>query len=536
LEKGEVSKPGSFPARNQTNPKTSQIGFLEEIAPRKRWQAFGLLIAGLVTTLLAGLFIKADVERAALNEYSFLGNEIILNITDRIDSSAMALYSGAALFYASSDVSRSEWRVFTSQMRLEQQLPGTQGIGFARLISPNQLEAHIQAVRAEGFPNYTLQPGGKRDIYTAIVYLEPFAGRNLRAFGYDMFSEPIRREAMVRARDENSAALSGRVTLMQETDEDVQSGVVMYVPVYRNGAPITTPAERRAALIGWVYSPFRMDDLMRGTLGSHSLQRQEHDIILQIYDGRQAAPDALLYDSRVGAERNSGFTARDVSRVIQENYYGRTWTIRLTHLGRLTGLQDYGSLWMVLIGGTSISLLVFGLTISLLRTAHYLESIRLLAEMDGLTGVNNRSKILSLAHVEFLRARRMRHAFTILMIDLNFFKHINDSYGHSTGDQALRLTAGALLRSLRKDIDWIGRFGGDEFIILLTETNLAQAEPIIQRLRESVTAATGAIVPGFPPVSLSIGAAGLHEGTQSLEELIELADRAMYADKRLAKE
>ena len=70
---------------------------------------------------------------------------------------------------------------------------------------------------------------------------------------------------MSRARDTGSAALSGKVTLVQETDKDVQAGFLMYLPVYRNGAPQESPEQRREALTGYVYSPFRMNDFMRGS-------------------------------------------------------------------------------------------------------------------------------------------------------------------------------------------------------------------------------------------------------------------------------
>ncbi|MEV3831764.1 CHASE domain-containing protein, partial [Aeromonas allosaccharophila] len=82
-----------------------------------------------------------------------------------------------------------------------------------RAIRPADLQTHIDQVRAEGFPSYTVQPAGQRDLYSSIVYLEPFSGRNLRAFGFDMYSEPVRREAMQRSVDTGAIALSGRVRL-----------------------------------------------------------------------------------------------------------------------------------------------------------------------------------------------------------------------------------------------------------------------------------------------------------------------------------
>ncbi|MSR16902.1 MAG: hypothetical protein EXR89_03785 [Methylococcaceae bacterium] len=83
-----------------------------------------------------------------------------------------------------------------------------------------------------GFPHYQIRPSGQWDAYTSIVYIEPFEGRNLRAFGYDMYSESVRQNAMAMARDKNQVTLSGKVILVQETNQDVQPGTLMYSPIY----------------------------------------------------------------------------------------------------------------------------------------------------------------------------------------------------------------------------------------------------------------------------------------------------------------
>jgi diguanylate cyclase (GGDEF)-like protein len=308
------------------------------------------------------------------------------------------------------------------------------------------------------------------------------------------------------------------------------------VPVYRHGMPVTTVEERRAAIYGWVYSPYRMKDLMRGTLGSYEQMNGGRHIILEIYDGDVTSTETLLYDNRSETEKTATTYPPDETKITRQNFFGRLWTMKYTLPGGVSSTADYGSYWLVLIGGTSISLLLFGLTLSLLRTAHYLESIRLLADTDALTGVFNRRKIIDLAENEYIRAMRFRHPFTILMIDLNFFKKINDSFGHIVGDQALRLTAKAIQNTLRKELDQVGRFGGDEFVIILPETGLAQIDQIAERLRSGVANETLNIADGLGPVSLSIGAAELDETTLSLDEMIERADKAMYVDKKRAKE
>jgi PAS domain S-box-containing protein len=327
---------------------------------RNQWGAWCLLVAGLTVTVLTSLYIKAGVESAAQREFDFVCNEIRLNINARLEAAAQILRGGAALFDVSETVSRGGWRTFTQRLQIEQHLPGIQGIGFAALIPRAQLDQHVQAIRREGFPDYQVRPAGERESYSAIIYLEPFSDRNLRAFGYDMLSEPVRRAAMERARDENAYALSGKVLLVQEIGQDMQAGGLMYIPVYRHGLPIETIEQRRAALQGWVYSPYRITDLMRGTLGYWDVKQKGKEIALQVYDGDGLSADTLLYDSQGATEQTQASTAR-ITRLTPVDFAGHRWTLRFTQSGGLVALAEYRSAWLVLFGGTMGSLLLFGL-------------------------------------------------------------------------------------------------------------------------------------------------------------------------------
>ena len=138
-----------------------------------------------------------------------------MRIEERLLSYALLLRGASGLFHSSEELTRAEWRAYVDNLRLAENLAGVQGIGFSQLIPAEELDAHQQRVRSEGFPDYQVFPTGQRDIYSSIVYLEPFSDRNLLAFGYDMYAEPVRRAAMERARDLNDASLSGRVELVQ---------------------------------------------------------------------------------------------------------------------------------------------------------------------------------------------------------------------------------------------------------------------------------------------------------------------------------
>ncbi len=245
----------------------------------------------LLFTLGASIIADHINDQRTSDRFAYRAEKERDNILVRLQAYEQVLRGGAALFESSDKVSRMEWQTYVKHLGLSNTLPGIQGVGFSLMIAPAEKSAHEAAVRDDGFPNYKVWPANERDQYSSIVFLEPFEGRNLRAHGFDMFSEATRREAMERARDTGQAALSRKVVLVQETDKDVQPGFLMYLPVYRSNMPRDSIDERRAALFGFVYSPFRAKDLMRSII-AHSRQ----DVDVEIFD-EDALPANLIFDS-----------------------------------------------------------------------------------------------------------------------------------------------------------------------------------------------------------------------------------------------
>jgi PAS domain S-box-containing protein len=354
--------------RNRTELTAHTLLHTAQSALQNWRTAWIVLVIGLMITAAAALYMKSSVERIAERDFAFQCKEIQNKIRDRLDDHARILQGGAALFHSSDVVTRVEWHIFTRYQEFEKKLPGIQGIGFSLLIPRGELTRHVQEIRREGFPEYKLRPDGDREVYSSIIYLEPFSGSNLRAFGYDMFSEPVRRSAMERARDMNAAALSGKVVLVQETGaEAVQAGTLMYVPVYRKGMPIETVEQRRAAIYGWVYSPYRMNDLMQGIFGGHKFEN-EKTFHLQIFDGVQPSSQSLLYESFTAGDKKFRSEER-FTRQIPVDFNGQRWTLRFTQTGLGFFTTSYINVWLIMIGGMLITLLLFILIRTLLNTS-----------------------------------------------------------------------------------------------------------------------------------------------------------------------
>lgn len=153
------------------------------------------------------------------------------------------------------------------------------------------------------------------------------------------------------------------------------------------------------------------------------------------------------------------------------------------------------------------------------------------AQTDYLTGLSNRRRFMELAEQELARTVRYDKQLSMFMIDIDHFKKVNDTYGHKTGDIVLQSLSAAMLKSLR-EIDVIGRLGGEEFAVLLPETGQAEAEEVAERLRARIAAEEIVLENGLPlHFTVSIGVACLKQKNLNIDILLNLADKAMYKAK-----
>ncbi|MHB1369202.1 MAG: hybrid sensor histidine kinase/response regulator [Pseudomonadaceae bacterium] len=318
--------------------------------------AWLVLLFTLLVQLVVFQHLRSNEEQAANQQFDLLSEKVIEAIQRRLHNHEQILLGGAGLFDASGLVSRAQWHTYTQRLRLDERYPGIQGVGFAQAIRPAERAAHEAAIHAEGFPDYAIHPEGQRPLYTSIIYLEPFDARNRAAFGYDMYAEPARHQAMLRAAREGKTSITGKVTLVQEIDGNVQAGVLLYVPVYRPGLPLTTAEQRMAALRGFVYSPYRLGDLMQGILGDVDLPLE-----LSVYASDREQAEHLLFTTQQAPE-----SARTpaYNRLQQLQLYGQTWTLRLNSLPEFEA-RFHANDALVIGLGLLLSLLLFFLTAAL---------------------------------------------------------------------------------------------------------------------------------------------------------------------------
>ncbi|MEO9967843.1 MAG: CHASE domain-containing protein [Reichenbachiella sp.] len=288
-----------------------------------KYTAWIVLAISIFITISASWLSYYYSSKMAEERFTLKALEITDAIQFRMKYYEQALWGGVGLFNSKKEISRVDFEKYVASLALADRLPGLQGIGFSVILQSEKKKEHIDQIRSEGFPEYDIKPLGDRDTYSAIIYLEPFDWRNKRAFGYDMWSNDMRRAAMSRARSTGLAATSGIITLVQETDKDLQRGFLMYLPVYQSEDSLATKNERTEALVGWVYSPFRAGNLMKGILSEEEMEYE-----IELYDN-ELSEESLLFDSNEICHLKEIRHDPQRAEVINLEVQGRRWKLYL---------------------------------------------------------------------------------------------------------------------------------------------------------------------------------------------------------------
>ena len=465
-----------------------------------------------------------DMARARFDRHA---ETLVASIAARMAGYEQTLRSGAALFAAHPALGRSDWAAFVAALDLPRAFPGMQSVGVSLRVTAAERAAHVQRLRAEGIPDYDIAPPGDRPAYQPIVFNEPFAGRNPNILGFDAQADPVRREAMDRARDSGYPVITGRVVLAGEPHrgaEPAQAGFVMYQPVYRRGTSPQSFDARRDALRAFVFAPFRMRDLMPAVVGAETLRH----VRLEVFDGAQAREERRLYDSHDAPTAPAASREPSFTRLVAIEVANRPWTLRITAEPLFDFEVESMRALVVLAAGATTSLLLFGLASALVaaRLRATEQSLR-----DPLTGLYNRRHLDDMMSREIPRARRAGGPISVVLIDLDRFKLLNDEFGHDAGDFVLREFAALVGRGTRR-ADIACRMGGEEFAIVMPgatlDTARNRAESIRAALERLPLEFRGRVIPG---ATLSAGVAAYPSHGDSWAEVIQHADRALYAAK-----
>lgn len=323
--------------------------------------------------------------------------------------------------------------------------------------------------------------------------------------GYDLGADAVRSPYVLRARDSGKPAAS-RVMRLPIGG----TGINVFRPVYRDGAPTATEAQRRAALTGFAIGSFNVPDL---TTAATAALPDEVDVQL-IEGGRTIAGPSL---------------ARDEAAAAPLRIADRTWLLVVRDPSR----PGVGLPVLIAIVGISLAALLGALVLVWSRTER-MQELLLQASHDPLTGLKNRRRFGEDLRTELARSRREKTVGAVLMLDLDNFKQVNDTLGHAVGDRVIAGIAGVLSARMRAT-DVVARLGGDEFAIALPHCELGEAEDIADAI---ATAIRLHVLPGeaAPPITASIGIGTFGPESDGYDAVLSAADGAMYEAKRAGRD
>ncbi len=330
-------------------------------------------------------------------------------LAERMSIYEDVLHGGVGLFAASASVERAEWRAYVESVSVNKRFPGIDGVGFIAFVPREKLDAFLQTTRADKSPDFQLKNPGTNDDLLITKYLEPEPAHAVM-IGVDVGADPERRAVAEKARDTGQPVISGRLKLKM-TASEAKAGLVMLLPVFRNGAPTATVEERRAGIAGWVYARFVTAQLMGGILKDKApLLRFE------VFDQLGQGPQTLIFDSDPPARdqpdlRPPQFSTRNPLRVGQH-----FWWLRYSSKPAFIAVVPRSPERFMAVGGGVISLLLFGIALSLSATR-----ARALTMADKMTVAFRHAndglqkEIVDRQHLE--RRAAIQHAVTRVLAD-----------------------------------------------------------------------------------------------------------------------
>jgi PAS domain S-box-containing protein len=324
--------------------------------------AAAVAVVGLIVAVTGAVSTSRGVDRVARAEFDRKTERLTLEAQRRVDQTRYGLAGARGVYAASESVEPAEFAAYVDSRDLKTEFPGAIGFGFIERVMRADLDAFVDAQRANGEPDFTVFGLAAADSELAaaedlFVITQCFPReRNASAWGLDVGSERNRREAAERAVATGEPAISGRIILVQ--DGRRQTAFLYYIPVFRNGTAPATPAERQEMLVGLAYAPIILAEALVGAAES-----VEGDLDFEIFDGTAMTPDHLLFDHGIRPDEapDARFTA-----VTPLEVGGRTWTMRTLSSPAFEAGIDNSTAIAIGFGGGLLSLMSGAFVLSLL--------------------------------------------------------------------------------------------------------------------------------------------------------------------------
>lgn len=340
-------------------PQASSTKLSARLQRVRYWPAALVLLVSLAMTYGAYHSVSMQMQRAIATQFRLESESLQRDIAWTMQSYGQALRGGVGLFHAAEDISREDWKRYVEAKKFDEFAAGIQGLSFnAVLRGAEQKRSFEDTIRATDRPDFSIRPSGDRDLYVPVLYLEPLTDANVRAIGFDIYSEPNRRAAIDAAFESDEISMTAPITLVQNDTNDTQAGVLVVLPTYAGNAVPETATDRRRLADGLVVSVFKI-----GTLVETVLLRENGEMLsrasIYLTDTTDVANKQVMFHR---VQPNSIGPAA-INQIHTFALFGRTWTIQ-TSLSEsaMAGFRDE-SARLAAAAGLAISLLLTWLAV-----------------------------------------------------------------------------------------------------------------------------------------------------------------------------
>ncbi|MGI8883783.1 MAG: CHASE domain-containing sensor histidine kinase [Pyrinomonadaceae bacterium] len=285
-------------------------------------------------------------------------NHLESSIKNRINLYVASLRGTKGYIETTPEITRSGFAKYVDRLDLEIKDAGVQGIGFAKAVKREELGALTQKMNAENFTDFKIFPESEKDFYQSIVYLEPMNEHNGRIIGFDMSTEDSFAETIGRAKNSDDAALSGKLILAAETEQNNREGIIIFLPVYQR---IDAAAQRNTEdLSGFVFIAFKANNFFNDIYQT----LPEQDVGFKVFDNEVGSQNLLAQTE------GKNLSALDFANITEEKYEaqnqlsiaGRTWIIQYNTLPTFAEQSSVGWTPLILMCGFAFSFMLFGMT------------------------------------------------------------------------------------------------------------------------------------------------------------------------------
>ena len=531
--------------------------------PRKAWEhrktSVAIPLVGTLALVIIVFILTSNQEQKRI-ESEFRAQSLLLGdaLEKKLVKSIEVLYSIHSLFNTTEFVTRDQFKSYVQ--RAIDRNPSIQAVGWNPVVTMQQRTSFEKMVQAQGFTDFVISernsdgkqvPAATREKYVVVKYITPLKG-NEKALGYDIYSNPARKKALDAAAASGKLVATAAIKLVQETGN--QTGILFMLPVYKGA--ITPPASQREQMLrGYVVGVYRMGELLSDALNDYNMA----NIIVSLEDRTNPESSESLVNYSYNHQGHG--SPLDLAQVLDKkatfylekklNFGQRIWTFNVQATPEYLTQHRSWLTWTVLTTGLLFSTLL-GIFLLILtgqafldqRRANHLareikqrksmeralhnvnQQLNKLSKTDPLTQINNRRSILEIGKGLDAESKRYQTRYSVIMLDIDHFKQVNDRLGHHVGDEVLQQVV-TRLRSKMRDTDHIGRWGGEDFIILSRLTRLQETIHYAQRLRQAVCDTEFDAV---GRITISIGVSS-NDPEEEMADVIKRADKALYMAK-----